>query len=70
MRLSSSKEAHVSTSYTLVRVSNGAEKPLGNGLSSAISTEEVVEDGGIERTHCALSKVIVISFDLGATIVM
>ena len=67
---SSSIETHISTSNTLVRVSNSAEKPLSNGSSSAISTEEVIENSSVEGTNSTLTKVIVVSLDLGAAIVM
>ena len=66
----SSKEAHVGTANAIVRIANSTEEPLSDGALSAVGSEEIVENGGVEGTDCALTEVIVVSFNLGAAIVV
>ena len=66
----SSKEAHVGTANAIVRIANSTEEPLSDGALSAIGSEEVVENGGVEGADCALTEVIVVSFNLWAAIVV
>ena len=66
----SSKEAHVGTANAIVRIANSTKEPLSDGALSAVGSEEIVENGGVEGTDCALTEVIVVSFNLGAAIVV
>ena len=43
---------------------------MSDGALSAVGSEEVVENGRVEGADCTLTEVIVVGFDLGATIVV
>ena len=43
---------------------------MGDGALSAVGSEEVVENGRVEGADCALTEVIVVSFNLRAAIVV
>ena len=45
----SSEEAHIGSTHAVVGVPDTAEHPLGPGLTAAVSTEEVEEDGTIKQ---------------------
>ena len=66
----SSKESHVGPPDTIVGVASSAEQPLSNRALSSVRAEEVVEDGSVERAHCALSEIVVVGFNLRATVVV
>ena len=66
----SSKETHVGTANAIVRIADSTEEPLSDGALSAVGSKEVVENGRVEGADCALTKVIVVSFNLGAAIVV
>ena len=66
----SSKEAHVGPANAIIRIADSTEEPLSDGALSAIGSEEVVENGRVEGADCTLTEVIVVGFNLGATIVV
>jgi hypothetical protein len=66
----SSKEAHVGPANAIIRIAYSTEEPLSDGALSAIGSEEVVENGRVEGADCTLTEVIVVGFNLGATIVV
>ena len=43
---------------------------MSDGALSAISAEEVIEDSCVERADCALTEIVVVGFNLGASIVV
>ena len=69
-RSASSEEAGVGAADAFVGVTDCAEEPLSDGLLPAVSAEEIVKDGGVEGTHGALTVVIVVSSNLGASAVV
>ena len=66
----SSKEAHVGPANAIIRIANSTEEPLSDGALSAVGSEEVVENGRVEGADCTLTEVIVVGFNLGATIIV
>ena len=43
---------------------------MSDGALSAISAEEVIEDSCVERADCALTEIVVVGFNLGASVVV
>ena len=66
----SSEEAHIGSTHAIVGVPDTAEHPLGPGLTAAVSTEEVEENGRVQRFNSLFSEVVVVGVNLGATIVV
>ena len=66
----SSKESHVGSAHAIVRVPSTCEHPLGPGLTAAIRTEEVEENGCIQRLDGVLTEVVIVSIDLVAAVVV
>ena len=66
----SSEEAHIGSEHTIVEVTDTREHPLGPGLTTKICTEEVEEDGGVERADCLLNEIIVVCINLALSLVM
>lgn len=63
----SGEESSVSSSDSVIRVSNCAQQPLGKGSLSSVCAEEIVEDCCIQGSDSSLREIVVVGFDLGAS---
>jgi hypothetical protein len=66
----SSKEAHVSTAHTVVGEPSATDHPLGHGTTLTVSTEEVVENGGVEGLNRVLRETIIVGFNFRALVLV
>ena len=66
----SGEEPHVSSAHAIVRVPGAREYPLGPGLSTAVSAEEVEENRCVQWLDGLLAKVVVVGIDLVAAVVV
>ena len=66
----SSEETHVGSAHAVVRVAHTGEHPLGPGLSTAVRTEEVEEDCGVEWSDGLLTEVVIVGLNLVAPVVV
>lgn len=66
----SSIETHVGSSDSVVRVSSSTQQPGSHSSAFPLSREEVVEDGGVERSEGSLSVIIIVSFDLRTDLIV
>ena len=62
----SSEESHVGATHLLVGVTSRSKQPLGEVSFDAVSAEEIVEDGRVERSDLSLLVVVIVGADLGA----
>ena len=67
---SSCKESHISSLHSRIWISSSSQKPLSKRSSCTITTEEVIEDRGVQWLDSCISEVIVVSLDLWAQIVV
>lgn len=67
---SSGEESHVCSSYSLVGVPSGGKHPLGKSSLGAIGTEEIIEDGGVQRLNCLITEIIVVSGNLRTEVIV
>jgi hypothetical protein len=67
---SSSEESHVGSSYLLVGVPNGGEKPLSNASLGSVGRKEIVEQRSIQWSNRLISKIIIVRLDLWALVVV
>lgn len=64
--LGSGEESHVGTTHLLVGIASRSKQPLGEVSLDAVSAEEIVEDGRVQRSDLSLLEIVVVGANLGA----